>query len=275
MDSYIGGNEHAVLHLLYARFVTMALKDMGHVDFEEPFTRFRAHGLIVKEGAKMSKSRGNVVVPDDYIAEWGADTIRMYLMFLGPYQEGGDFCDSGISGPFNFLNRLWDAALSSEERELDPAVEQKLHATVKKVTEDLEALSYNTAVAAMMEYLNVVRAGGRTPERAAVEPLVRLAAPFAPHLAEELWERFGGEGSVFDGARWPEFDPAKAVAETVEFVVQVNGRVRARLPMARGIAEDAAREAALADENVRKFLDGKQVRKTVFVPDRLINLVVG
>ncbi|HEX8694643.1 MAG TPA: leucine--tRNA ligase [Longimicrobium sp.] len=275
VNSYIGGNEHAVLHLLYARFVTMALKDMGHVDFEEPFTRFRAHGLIVKEGAKMSKSRGNVVVPDEYIAEWGADTIRMYLMFLGPYQEGGDFRDSGISGPFNFLNRLWDAALSAKEREIDPAVEQKLHATVKKVTEDLEALSYNTAVAAMMEYLNVVRAGGRTPERAAVEPLARLVAPFAPHLAEELWERLGGKGSVFDGARWPEFDPAKAVAETVELVVQVNGKVRARLPMARGIAEDAAREAALADENVRKFLDGKQVRKTVFVPDRLINLVVG
>ncbi|HST61342.1 MAG TPA: class I tRNA ligase family protein, partial [Longimicrobium sp.] len=275
VHSYIGGNEHAVLHLLYARFVTMALHDMGHIDFEEPFTRFRAHGLIVKDGSKMSKSRGNVVVPDDYIAEWGADTIRTYLMFLGPYQEGGDFRDGGITGPYNFLTRLWDSALTAEERELDRDVEQKLHATIKKVTEDLEMLSYNTAVAAMMEYLNVVRAGGRTPERAAVEPLVRLVAPFAPHMAEELWERLGHTQSIFAEARWPAFDAEKAVADTVEFVVQVNGKVRARMPMARGIAEAEARDAALADENVQKWIEGKQVRKTIFVADRLVNLVIG
>ncbi|HEX6911983.1 MAG TPA: leucine--tRNA ligase [Longimicrobium sp.] len=275
VDSYIGGNEHAVLHLLYARFVTMALHDMGHIHFEEPFTRFRAHGLIVKDGSKMSKSRGNVVVPDEYIADWGADTIRTYLMFLGPYQEGGDFRDSGITGPYNFLTRLWDSVLSSEERDMEPQVEQKLHATIKKVTEDLEVLSYNTAIAAMMEYLNVVRAGGRTPERAAVEPLVRLVAPFAPHLADELWERLGHAQPLIVEARWPQFDPARAVADTVEFVVQVNGKVRSRMPMARGIAEAQARDAALADENVQRWIEGKQVRKTIFVPDRLVNLVVG
>jgi leucyl-tRNA synthetase len=275
VDSYIGGNEHAVLHLLYARFITMALNDMGHVGFDEPFTRFRAHGLIVKEGTKMSKSRGNVVVPDDYIADWGADTFRTFLMFLGPYQEGGDFRDAGISGPFNFLNRLWDAALTAEERPLDAPVERKLHATIKKVTEDLEALSYNTAIAAMMEYLNVVRSGGRVPERAAVEPLVRLVAPFAPHMAEELWERMGHAGSIFDEAEWPGFDPALTVAESVEFVVQVNGKVRARMPMPRGITEADARAAALADENVLKFIEDKSVRKVIFVPDRLVNLVVG
>jgi leucyl-tRNA synthetase len=275
VDSYIGGNEHAVLHLLYARFVTMALHDMGLIHFEEPFTRFRAHGLIIKNGAKMSKSRGNVVNPDKYIAEWGADTIRTYLMFLGPYQEGGDFRDAGTIGPYNFLSRLWDSVLTCEERPLDAEVEQKLHATVKKVTEDLEVLSYHTAVAAMMEYLNTVRAGGRTPEHAAVEPLVRLVAPFAPHLAEELWERLGHARSIFVEAEWPSFDPAKAVADTVEFVVQVNGKVRARMPMARGIAEAEARDAALADEHVQRWIEGKQVRKTIFVPDRLLNLVVG
>jgi leucyl-tRNA synthetase len=275
VNSYIGGNEHAVLHLLYSRFVTMALHDMGLIGFEEPFTRFRAHGLIVKDGAKMSKSKGNVIVPDEYIAEWGADTMRMYLMFLGPYQEGGDFREGGITGPYNFLSRLWDSALSVEERELDGGVEQKLHATIKKVTEDLEALSYNTAIAAMMEYLNVVRAGGRTPERAAVEPLVRLVAPFAPHLAEELWQRMGNPESLWTSASWPDFDASRAVADTVEFVVQVNGKLRARMPMARGIAEAQAREAALADENVRRFIEDKQVRKTIFVPDRLVNLVVG
>jgi leucyl-tRNA synthetase len=285
VDSYIGGNEHAVLHLLYSRFVTMALKDLGHIDFEEPFQKFRAHGLIIKDGAKMSKSRGNVVVPDELIEEWGADTVRTYLMFLGPYEEGGDFRDAGITGPYGFLTRLWDTVISSEERPIDAAVEQKLHATIKKVTEDVEALSYNTAVAAMMEYLNTVRAGGRTPEHAAVGPLVPLIAPFAPHLAEELWERLGHRESVFRAAgeatfstvergNWPTYDPSKAVADTVVFVVQVNGKVRARLSMPRGIAEDAAREAALADENVQRFMDGKPVRKTIFVPDRLINLVV-
>ena len=275
VHSYIGGNEHAVLHLLYARFITMALKDLGHIDFEEPFQRFRAHGLIIKDGAKMSKSRGNVVVPDAFIERFGADTFRTYLMFLGPYQEGGDFREAGITGPHGFLNRLWDSVLGAEERELDGEVEQKLHATIQKVTEAVEGLSYNTAIAAMMEYLNVVRAGGRVAERAAVEPLVLLIAPFAPHLAEELWERLGREGSIFDSAAWPEYDPEKAIADTVEFVVQVNGKVRTRMAMPRGVEEAAARDAALADENILRYTDGKSVRKTIFVPDRLLNLVVG
>jgi leucyl-tRNA synthetase len=271
--SYIGGNEHAVLHLLYSRFITMVLKDLGHIHFEEPFARFRAHGLIVKDGAKMSKSRGNVVVPDEYIEEYGADTFRTYLMFLGPYEEGGDFREAGITGPYNFLTRLWDTVLSAEEGDAEADVEQKLHATIQKVTEDLETLSYNTAIAAMMEYLNVVRAGGRTARTPEVAPLVPLVAPFAPHLGEELWSRTGGEGSLFDAAPWPDYDPAKAVADSVEFVVQVNGKVRARMPMPRGIAEGEAREAALADENVQRFVEGKEIRKVIFVKDRLINLV--
>jgi leucyl-tRNA synthetase len=275
VDSYTGGNEHAVLHLLYSRFITMVLHDLGHLDFEEPYRRFRAHGMIVREGAKMSKSRGNVVAADEYVEEYGADTFRAYLMFMGPYQEGGDFRDAGISGPHSFLHRLWDTVLGAEDRPLDPQVEQKLHATIQRATESMEALTYNTAIAAMMEYLNVVRAGGRTPERAAVEALVPMVAPIAPHLAEELWERLGGTGSVFDEARWPDFDPAKATADTVELVVQVNGKVRGRVPMARGIGEAEAREAALADENVARWLEGKEVRKMIFVPDRLVNLVVG
>jgi len=196
-------------------------------------------------------------------------------MFLGPYQEGGDFREAGITGPHGFLHRLWDSVLESEERELDPEVEQKLHATIQKVTEAIESLSYNTAVAAMMEYLNAVRSGGRIAERGAVEPLVLLLAPFAPHLAEELWERLGKSGSIFDSDAWPEFDPARAVADTVEFVVQVNGKVRTRMPMRRGISEDEARAAALADANVQRVTEGRQPRKTIFVPDRLLNLVVG
>jgi leucyl-tRNA synthetase len=289
VDMYIGGEEHAVLHLLYSRFITMVLHDLGHIDFEEPFKTFRKHGLIVKEGAKMSKSRGNVVVPDDFIARFGADAFRTYLMFLGPYQEGGDFRDQGLQGPYGFLSRLWDTIVPAEELGTEPlagALEQKLHATIQKVTEDIAALRYNTAIAALMEYLNAVREGGRKANRAEVEPLAVLVAPFAPHLAEELWESLGYSESIFESAKqigfpradegnWPAFDPTKTTIDVVEFVVQVNGKLRARIPMRRGITEDDARAAALADEHVQRFIDGKTVRKIIFVPDRLVNLVVG
>ncbi len=278
VNSYIGGEEHAVLHLLYSRFITMVLHDLGHLAFEEPYLRFRKHGLIIKEGSKMSKSRGNVVVPDDYIAQWGADAFRTYLMFLGPYQEGGDFRDQGLVGPFGFLKRLWDTVLPVEELGTEAPgaeLERKLHATIRKVGEDVAGLSYNTAVAAMMEYLNAVREGGRGANRSEIEPLVVLVAPFAPHLAEELWSRLGHAHGIFEGANWPQYDPARTTQDTVEFVVQVNGRVRARLPMPRGIPQGEAQAAALADDNVKRFVDGAAVRKVVFVPDRLINLVVG
>ncbi len=277
--SYIGGNEHAVLHLMYARFVTMALKDIGLVPFEEPFGRFRAHGTIVKDGAKMSKSRGNVVNPDAYVERWGADTFRMYLMFLGPYQEGGDFRDAGISGIRRFLDKVWllvgthgrSGARTHGSAEPAPELVRMMHRTIQRVTDDTTSLSYNTAIAAMMEYVNALRDG--TPDRALLEPLPVLLAPYAPHFAEECWERLGHAGSVMD-ARWPGFDPALALAEQVEFVVQVNGKVRGRLPLPRGTTEEAAVKAALADPSVRKFTDGKQPRKIVFVPDRLVNLVV-
>jgi leucyl-tRNA synthetase len=277
VDMYIGGEEHAVLHLLYSRFVTMALHDRGLLDFEEPYRTFRKHGLLIKDGAKMSKSRGNVVIPDRYLEEWGADAFRTYLMFLGPYQEGGDFRDSGLQGPYGFLSRLWDTVVPVHTLGAGPAtgaLEQKLHATIRKVTEDIGALRYNTAIAAMMEYLNAVREGGRRANRAEVEPLVALVAPFAPHIAEELWERLGHTQSLFEAPSWPAFDAAKAQADTVEFVVQVNGRVRARLPMARGIVQEQAQAAALAEPNVARFVDGTTVHKVVFVPDRLINIVV-
>ncbi|MDQ6635470.1 MAG: leucine--tRNA ligase, partial [Gemmatimonadota bacterium] len=186
VHSYIGGNEHAVLHLLYSRFVTMVLHDAGFIDFEEPFTRFRAHGLIVREGAKMSKSKGNVVNPDEYIDTWGADAFRTYLMFLGPYEEGGDFRDKGISGVKRFLDRLWKSVHDAERgAAADPEVQRKLHQTIRKVGEDIARLSYNTAIAAMMEYMNTMRTGERTPRLDEVRPLVQLVSPFAPHIAEE------------------------------------------------------------------------------------------
>ena len=277
VDIYIGGEEHAVLHLLYSRFITMVLKDVGLLDFEEPYLSFRKHGLLIKEGSKMSKSRGNVVIPDQYIQQWGADAFRTYLMFLGPYQEGGDFRDQGLQGPYGFLNRLWETIVPVDELGNEPAsgaLEQKLHATIKKVTDDVATLQYNTAIAALMEYLNMVRQGGRAANRAEVEPLVPLVAPFAPHLAEELWQLLGHDGGIFEGGHWPGYDPAKTMADTVEFIVQVNGKVRSRMAMPRGISEADARASALADENVRRYVDGAQVRKVVFVPDRLINLVL-
>ncbi len=273
VNSYIGGNEHAVLHLLYSRFVTMVLCDAGEIEFEEPFTRFRAHGLIVREGSKMSKSRGNVVIPDEYIATWGADAFRTYLMFLGPFEEGGDFRDRSISGPRRFLDRLWASVKSMRtEGDADPVVLRKLHRTIKKVGEDIQRLSYNTAIAAMMEYINVVRKGERTSHRDEIVPLLALVSPFAPHIAEELWEQIGNEGSVFD-AGWPEFDAALATEETVELIVQVNGKLRGKIQVPRDVDEESALVAALADPAVARFVAGSP-KKVIFVPGRLLNLVV-
>jgi leucyl-tRNA synthetase len=275
VDSYIGGNEHAVLHLLYSRFITMVLKDMGHVDFEEPFTRFRAHGLIIREGAKMSKSKGNVVNPDEYMSTWGADAFRTYLMFLGPYEEGGDFRDAGISGVKRFLDRLWRSvvdAVATDAGSPDAAVLRKLHQTIRKVGDDVARLSYNTAIAAMMEYMNVLRRGERTPHRSEVEAVVQLVAPFAPHLAEELWERLGHGGSVFD-AGWPAFDAALATEDSVAIAVQVNGKLRGTLRAARDVTQDEVLAMAMAEESIAKFVTGTP-KKVIFVPGRLLNIVV-
>jgi leucyl-tRNA synthetase len=276
VDSYIGGNEHAVLHLLYSRFVTMVLHDMGFLTFEEPFTRFRAHGLIIRNGAKMSKSRGNVVIPDHYIEKWGADAFRTYLMFLGPFEEGGDFRDASISGVKRFLDRLWASvivAVSADiDRPGDPEVMRKLHQTIRKVGEDIPKLSYNTAVAAMMEYMNTLRRGERTPSRSEVEPLVQLASPFAPHIAEELWSKLGHSGSVFD-AGWPAFDESLAADERFDLPVQVNGKTRGKVSVARDVSQDDAVATARADASIWKFVAGEP-KKIIFVPGRLLNIVV-
>jgi leucyl-tRNA synthetase len=273
VNSYIGGNEHAVLHLLYARFITMVLKDAGFLEFEEPFTRFRAHGLIVKDGAKMSKSRGNVVNPDEFINQWGADAFRMYLMFVGPYEQGGDFRDSGIAGTRRFLDRLWASVTTHETSGApDPRVMARLHRTIRKVGDDIPRLSYNTAIAAMMEYMNVLREGERVPHRQEIEPLVQLVAPFAPHIAEELWERLGHRASVFDSG-WPAFDPAMVVEATIKLAVQVNGKMRATLDVAPDITQADAVAAALATPAIAKYVTGEP-KKVIFVPGRLLNIVV-
>ncbi|HUX33884.1 MAG TPA: leucine--tRNA ligase, partial [Gemmatimonadaceae bacterium] len=273
VNSYIGGNEHAVLHLLYSRFITMVLHDAGLLDFEEPFTRFRAHGTIVREGAKMSKSRGNVVNPDEYVERWGADSFRTYLMFLGPYEEGGDFRDQSISGVRRFLDRMWASVHeAARDGEPDAAVLRKVHQTIRKVTDDIPALSYNTAVAAMMECVNAVRAHDRTPHVREVEPLVQLMAPFAPHVAEELWEVLGHARSVFDDG-WPAFDARLAAEESVTVAVQVNGKTRGTVQVPKDAEEPAVLEAAMADPAIAKFVTGSP-RKVIYVKNRLLNLVV-
>jgi len=270
---YTGGNEHACMHLLYARFLTMALKDMGLIGFEEPFVMFRAHGLIIKDGAKMSKARGNVVNPDDSIDRHGADAIRLYLMFLGPYEEGGDFRDAGLPGVRRFLDGVWRAA-----RELDPAavagegLRRATHRAIKKVSEDVENLRYNTAIAALMTLLNDIRREGPA-DRWVLETLTQLLAPFAPHFAEELWEVFGHDTSVFRSS-WPSFDPQMLVEDQIELAVQVNGKVRGRIQVAKDAPEAEVIERALAEEGVGAAIAGKPVKRVIVVPGKLVNIVV-
>jgi leucyl-tRNA synthetase len=229
--------------------------------------------MIIRDGAKMSKSRGNVVNPDAYMDQWGADTVRTYLMFIGPFEEGGDFRDQSISGVRRFLDRLWASARDArEDGAPDADVMRKLHQTIKKVGDDIPALSYNTAIAAMMEYMNALRRGERVPHRAEVTPLVQLAAPFAPHIAEEIWELFGHRESVFD-AGWPAFSAALAQDDAFELVVQVNGKTRGKVGVPRDVSQEAALAAAQADAGIAKFLAGAP-KKVIYVPGRLLNIVV-
>jgi leucyl-tRNA synthetase len=285
IDMYIGGNEHAKLHLMYTRFICMGLTEAGALkmgkrpemkDRGEPFRKFRAHGLLIKEGAKMSKSKGNVVNPDDYVAQFGADTLRMYLMFLGPYSQGGDFRDKDIAGVRRFLERVWrwyvDEPQPVDAARMPKPALVKLHQTIKKVGQDLENLSYNTAIAALMELHNTLK----TAE--AVSPFARdafalMLAPLAPHFAEEIWQRLGHPPSIFD-ARWPDYDPALTVEDTIVYAVQVNGKVRDRFSIARDADDAAIREAALALSKIQELLGGQEPRRVIIVPNRLVNVIM-
>ncbi|MEO8480049.1 MAG: class I tRNA ligase family protein, partial [Gemmatimonadota bacterium] len=259
-----------------SRFITMVLHDAGMLDFEEPFRKFRAHGLIVKDGSKMSKSRGNVVVPDEYIDKWGADTFRIYLMFLGPFQEGGDFRDAGISGPRRFLDKIWDLVdeachPDAANAEIHHDVLIKWHQTKQRVSEGLEGLHYNTAVAALMELLNALR-DTNCASREVVRSLVQMLAPFAPHFAEECWERLGHSTTIFD-SRWPVWDPDLTTDDTVTIGVQVGGKTRGTVTLATDATAEQAEAAARGEESVARHLDGKTVRKVIWVPGRLLNFV--
>jgi leucyl-tRNA synthetase len=289
VDIYTGGAEHAVMHLFYARFFTKTLRDMGLVSFGEPFTRLFNQGTIINQGAKMSKSRGNVINPDKYVGELGADTVRTYLMFVGPWEQGGEWSDSGISGTYRWLNRIWTLMLEgytakkettvSERKNAERGLIRITHQTIKKVTEDMENLQFNTMIAALMEYTNYlskVKDGGTVSDstwKEAEKTLLLLLAPSAPHLAEELWQRTGRTFSIHN-EKWPEYSAELAREQEITLVVQVNGKVRERLTVPASITEDEAKKQALSSERVKSFVIGKELANTVFVPGRLINLVV-
>ncbi|HJZ49663.1 MAG TPA: class I tRNA ligase family protein, partial [Roseiflexaceae bacterium] len=276
VDMYIGGREHSVLHLMYTRFITMALHDLGYLPFDEPFKRFRAHGIITKDGAKISKSRGNIINPDEYIGTWGADTLRTYLMFMGPYTQGGDFSDRGISGVRRFLNRVWNLVVKHADRlnggAAPSAYRRRLHQAIQRVTDDIGELGYNTAIATLMEYVSSLQ---RRDELYAeeVEGLLLLLAPFAPHIVEELWERIGRPYSIHQQA-WPAADAVLLARETETVAIQINGRTRATVELQAGAAQAEAVEAARQVEAIQRFLNGTPIQRVVYVPGRIINLVV-
>ena len=274
VDMYIGGNEHAVRHLLYARFVMRALHDLGLVPVAEPFKRFRANGMLVKDGAKMSKSRGNVVNPDEYISKYGADVFRLYLMSLGPYTEGGDFRDQGIVGMTRFIDRVWRATQAASDADtVDEAKERRRHRAIARVDGDIAELRYNTAITALIIFAKAVDAEGSAARKIDAQTLLQLLAPFAPYVAEELWERTGGTGSIHD-SRWPEHDPELAADVEVTIAIQVNGKVRGTLVVAAGTPVDELERQAVAVPRVAEALGGHPPKKVVAVVDRIVNIVI-
>ncbi len=293
VDQYIGGVEHAILHLLYSRFITKVLKDQGFINFDEPFRRLFTQGMITKGGVKMSKSKGNSVQPDELIKKYGSDTFRLYTLFIGPPERDAEWDDRAVEGPFRFLNRIWrlfqelqakpDFATMEApkaESEADKEIRRKTHQTIQKVTSDMtEGFKFNTAISAMMEMINLLydykeQPGAKTPLlREAMEALVKLLGPFTPHVAEEMWSSLG-KGENLLNAGWPQFDPALIKADTVEIPVQINGKVKTRVTIAVGLAEEAVKDFLLKDERVQKFVKPESVKKLIWVKDKLANLIV-
>ncbi len=272
VDLYVGGIEHAVLHLLYSRFYIKFLYDIGVVDFEEPFTRLFNQGMVTKDGAKMSKSKGNVVNPDELVEHYGADSLRIYELFIGPPEVDSEWMDNGIEGVYRFIQRVWNLVVRSLKDMPEPvlASEKMRHRLIATVAERIESFKLNTVVSAFMEYINQV---GSTLDRKSLETLVILLAPLAPHLAEELWQMLGNEPSVFD-AKWPEVDPEMLVVEKVVVAVQVNGKTRGTVEVAVDAPEQDVMSAAAKITSVINAVSGKAIVKTIYVPGKILNLVV-
>lgn len=288
LDHYIGGVEHAILHLLYARFITKFLHDNHNLNFEEPFKKLTNQGIILgPDGQKMSKSRGNVVSPDDQVTSYGADSLRLYMMFMGPYEEGGPYNLGGIAGTRRFLERVWAMVNEHQEAEAEPlpiveevAILAATHRTIKKVTSDLRELSFNTAIAAQMALVNELykfKAGRgikKTPAwDFALTALEQLLAPMAPHITEEMWTMLGHSGSVHISS-WPEADESLLVQETSIIAVQVNGKLRSEIVVDKDASKEQVLSLAKQDANVAKFTQGKTIVNEIYVPGRIVNLVV-
>lgn len=290
VDEYIGGIEHAILHLLYSRFFTKVLYDAGMVSVEEPFHSLLTQGMVLKEGAKMSKSKGNVVSPDEIIKQYGADTGRLFILFAAPPERDLEWSDAGVEGSYRFLNRVWrlikqHKGLFEDRQSAKPAndndsreLHRLVHYTIKKVGEDVgERYNFNTAISAIMELVNAVQSYPETADRGtladAVENIVLLLAPFTPHLAEELWQQLGHADSVH-AQDWPSYDTKALVQNEVEIVVQINGKVRDKLVVPTDADKEQVEKLALAQEKIQGYVDGKTVHKIIAVPNKLVNIVV-
>ena len=294
VDQYIGGIEHAILHLLYSRFFTKVLRNAGMVDFAEPFTNLLTQGMVLKDGGKMSKSKGNVVSPEEIIGQYGADTARLFILFAAPVDRDLDWSDDGVAGAYRFLRRVWRimeifedkiksssdeydiTALTAEEKEL----RRVLHTTIKKVTEDIrDRFMFNTAISSIMELVNAFYAfqdsktinGGLVREVSL--NLLKMLAPFAPHITEELWSILVAQGSIHQ-QRWPQYEEAATVQTEVEIVLQINGKVRDRIMIATGISREEMETVAKANARVQELTEGKTIVKMICVPDKLVNVVV-
>ena len=286
VDLYTGGTEHAVMHLLYARFFIKALRDLGYVDFDEPFVKLVNQGTIVFKDQKMSKSRGNVIAPDEYVSDFGADVVRTFLMFMWPWEGGGSWNEDGISGVARWANRVWNLATHDasvlDELDTHPDAIRRLkraqHQTIQKVTDDVERFKFNTAIAAMMEFSNLLDQAWESGAVnydvwiEAIRSLALLMSPIAPFLAEEIWHHIGEPFSIHQ-QQWPKWDPDLATAETITLIVQVDGRVRDRIEVSAELSEEDARKEALASTRVKAHIEDKTVRDIIYAGGRLINLV--